>query len=84
MIRAVGLEQFFDFIVVGEECARPKPHPEPYRIAMRILKAAPTDSVVFEDSLAPKGARAALFWGCGRSPPPMPSEARARELTTLL
>ena len=52
---------YFDAIVLGEECSQAKPHPEPYREAMRRLGAmgaagtagAPLDPrrcVVFEDS----------------------------------
>ena len=37
-------------LVVGTECARAKPHPDPYMEAMSRLGAAPSECVVFEDS----------------------------------
>lgn len=37
-------------LVVGSECARAKPHPDPYLEAMSRLGAGPSECVVFEDS----------------------------------
>lgn len=50
MLSAIGLADRFDAIVLGDECARAKPDPEPYLTAMRKLGAAPERSVAFEDS----------------------------------
>jgi HAD superfamily hydrolase (TIGR01509 family) len=43
----------FELIVLGDECSQPKPHPEPYLVAMRHFGLADTPErcVVFEDSL---------------------------------
>jgi len=46
----------FDLIVLGEECSRPKPHPDPYLKAMELLGVRPEQCCVFEDSLP--GAKA--------------------------
>mmetsp|Transcript_38255 Transcript_38255/g.97215 ORF Transcript_38255/g.97215 Transcript_38255/m.97215 type:complete len:240 (-) Transcript_38255:116-835(-) len=37
-------------LVVGSECARAKPHPDPYLEGIRRLGAAPEHCIVFEDS----------------------------------
>ena len=37
-------------LVIGAECTRAKPHPDPYIEGMRQLGVAPSDCVVFEDS----------------------------------
>jgi HAD superfamily hydrolase (TIGR01509 family) len=61
MLEAIGLAEAFDVLVIGEECARAKPHPDPYLEAMRLLGAAPENCVAFEDS--PSGMRAAALSG---------------------
>lgn len=61
MLGAIGARDHFDVIVIGEECARGKPHPDPYTEAMRQLGAAPDESIAFEDS--PSGVRSAAAAG---------------------
>ena len=62
MLRALGLEQYFEHVVIGTECARAKPHPDPYLEGMRLLGAADASRcVAFEDS--PAGATAAVAAG---------------------
>lgn len=55
----------FDAIVTGDMVTRRKPDPEPYLTGMRLLGAAPEDTVVFEDSAtgvaAGKAAGAYVF-----------------------
>lgn len=50
-LRAIGLRDAFDCIILGEELERAKPDPLPYVTAMRKLGARPEASVAFEDSL---------------------------------
>ena len=45
-----GLAPFFDAVVTPERVARPKPHPEPYLEACRMLQTSPAESVVIGDS----------------------------------
>ncbi|WP_307802591.1 HAD family hydrolase [Cellulomonas dongxiuzhuiae] len=45
--RTVGL---FDVVVSGDTVTRPKPHPEPYLTAARLLGVDIADCVAFEDS----------------------------------
>lgn len=61
MLEAIGERHRFDTVVIGEECARGKPHPDPYLEAMRLLGADPARAVAFEDS--PSGVRAAAASG---------------------
>lgn len=61
MLRAIGLRDYFDVLVIGEECARAKPHPEPYQVAMTTLDVPPETCVAFEDS--PSGMTAAAASG---------------------
>ncbi|GGL79762.1 HAD family hydrolase [Wenxinia marina] len=62
MLEAIGLADAFATIVVGEECARAKPHPAPYLAACDALRVAPGDAVAFEDS--PSGLASAAAAGC--------------------
>ncbi|MEM9551302.1 MAG: HAD family phosphatase [Pseudomonadota bacterium] len=57
MLDAIGLRDAFEIIVIGEECARAKPDPMPYLMAMEALGVQPHRCVAFEDS--PSGTRAA-------------------------
>ncbi|WP_095589247.1 HAD family hydrolase [Actibacterium ureilyticum] len=61
MLTATGLRAHVETLVIGEECARGKPDPEPYLTAMRLLGVAATDCIAFEDS--PSGIRAARAAG---------------------
>lgn len=57
VLEAIGMARRFEAIVIGDECARPKPDPAPYRAAMEQLGVTPSGAVAFEDS--PSGLRAA-------------------------
>ncbi|MGR3802945.1 HAD family hydrolase [Marinibacterium profundimaris] len=61
MLRAIGLRDAFELLIIGDECARGKPDPEPYLAAMRGLGVSPEACVAFEDS--PSGMRAARASG---------------------
>jgi beta-phosphoglucomutase family hydrolase len=55
-----GLRQYFRAIVDGQQVARPKPHPDIYLQAAKLLGVAPQDCIIFEDSLTGvEAARAA-------------------------
>lgn len=57
MLAAAGLAARFPLLIIGDECARPKPDPAPYRAAMAALGVTPSQSIAFEDSRS--GLRAA-------------------------
>ena len=62
MLRALGLETYFEHVVIGTECARAKPCPDPYLEGMRLVGACDAGRcVAFEDS--PAGATAAVAAG---------------------
>ncbi|KAG0472797.1 hypothetical protein HPP92_014654 [Vanilla planifolia] len=52
MIFILGLSDFFQAIVVGSECERPKPFPDPYLRALEVLNASAEHTIVIEDSVA--------------------------------
>jgi beta-phosphoglucomutase-like phosphatase (HAD superfamily) len=61
MLAAIGFADRIGTLVIGEECARPKPDPLPYREAMARLGVTPARAIAFEDS--PSGLRAARASG---------------------
>lgn len=65
-LRAIGLDKAFATVIVGEECARGKPAPDPYHAALAALGAVAERTIAFEDS--PSGiasARAAGIYTVG-------------------
>ena len=61
LIAALGLENRFDALVLGDELPRGKPDPLPYTTALQRLGARAEASVAFEDSLT--GLQAAVGAG---------------------
>jgi kojibiose phosphorylase len=61
ILSALGMEGFFDAIVDGNSGCKPKPAPDIFLQAARLLNTPPASSVVFEDSAA--GIEAALGGG---------------------
>jgi len=60
-LRSIGAGRFA-VLVTGGDVARPKPDPEPYRLAAARLGVEPARCVVFEDS--PAGIASGLAAGC--------------------
>ncbi|KAL2650847.1 hypothetical protein R1flu_018975 [Riccia fluitans] len=52
VISALGLNEFFELVVTGNECERPKPFPDPYLKALRFFGVTPEQALIFEDSPA--------------------------------
>uniref|UniRef100_A0A1D1YHS7 Phosphorylated carbohydrates phosphatase TM_1254 n=1 Tax=Anthurium amnicola TaxID=1678845 RepID=A0A1D1YHS7_9ARAE len=50
MISILGLSDFFDALVVGSECERAKPFPDPYLKGLKELGASSNHTFIFEDS----------------------------------
>jgi HAD superfamily hydrolase (TIGR01509 family) len=44
------LDRFFDTVIIGSECTRAKPYPDPYVQGMRFFGVAADRVVIFEDS----------------------------------
>jgi HAD superfamily hydrolase (TIGR01509 family) len=45
-----GFDKYIDFIVVGSECSKPKPYPDPYFSAMKKYNIFSNRAIIFEDS----------------------------------
>jgi HAD superfamily hydrolase (TIGR01509 family) len=61
VLDAAGLVDAFDLIVGKEDIRRPKPAPDPYRLALRRLEVEAGDAITLEDS--PTGLASALAAG---------------------
>jgi HAD superfamily hydrolase (TIGR01509 family) len=61
-LRLLGLTDSFDFLVDASGFSRPKPDPEIFHIALRGLRADPSECLVVEDSL--HGVIAGKAAGC--------------------
>ncbi|KAJ7551451.1 hypothetical protein O6H91_06G016100 [Diphasiastrum complanatum] len=61
MISALGLNDFFELLVIGNECERPKPFPDPYLKALKLFGISSDEAFAFEDS--PSGLKAAVGAG---------------------
>lgn len=48
MISKLGLSDFFDALILGGECERAKPYPDPYLKALEILNVSKDHTFVFE------------------------------------
>ncbi|KAL1503382.1 hypothetical protein AB1Y20_011445 [Prymnesium parvum] len=46
----IAAADVIDGLVVGAECLRPKPFPDPYLVAMELIGRSPSECIVFEDS----------------------------------
>ena len=61
VLSALGISDRFQAVVIGDECARGKPYPEPYLEGLRQLGADAAASLAFEDS--PPGIRSSVGAG---------------------
>ena len=50
ILKQMGIYPSIDIIVVGSECRRPKPHPDPYEEAIRFFHIPNNQCIVLEDS----------------------------------
>jgi HAD superfamily hydrolase (TIGR01509 family) len=61
MLGASGLLGFFEAIVTGDDCSHPKPDPEPYLTALKLLGVSASRCIAVEDS--PRGLASARAAG---------------------
>ncbi|KAJ9152592.1 hypothetical protein P3X46_026146 [Hevea brasiliensis] len=52
MISLLGLSEFFDAVILGDDCEHAKPHPEPYLKALEVLKVSKDHTFICEDSVS--------------------------------
>lgn len=76
-LEKAGLLDYFSVVVTRNDVERPKPDPEPYRLAARLLGVAAGDAVAVEDSYA--GVRSATAAGIATVMVPDLLPARAME-----
>ena len=57
----IGLDNYFQYIISGEETKKNKPHPHPYIEMMKRIGVSPDNTVILEDSVL--GLRSALASG---------------------
>ncbi len=55
MLAALGMDKWFDEIILGEDCKQPKPHPDPYLDAIKVLGVGKDEALICEDS--PSGGK---------------------------
>uniref|UniRef100_A0A0E0MAZ5 Haloacid dehalogenase-like hydrolase family protein n=1 Tax=Oryza punctata TaxID=4537 RepID=A0A0E0MAZ5_ORYPU len=48
MLSLLGLTEFFPVLVIGSECDRAKPFPDPYLKALELIDASPDHTFIFE------------------------------------
>lgn len=48
MLSLLGLTDFFPVLVIGSECDRAKPFPDPYLKALELIDASPDHTFIFE------------------------------------
>jgi beta-phosphoglucomutase-like phosphatase (HAD superfamily) len=48
MLSLLGLTDFFPVLVIGSECDRAKPFPDPYLKALELIGASPDHTFIFE------------------------------------
>jgi HAD superfamily hydrolase (TIGR01509 family) len=61
MLDALGLSNAFETVIFGADCARAKPHPDPYLAGLDFLDLCPEKALIFEDS--PAGVQSGVAAG---------------------
>jgi len=61
MLSGMRLSDEFEALLIGEECSRSKPFPDPYQAGLSALGLQPSDTIAIEDS--PSGLRSAVAAG---------------------
>jgi len=57
LLDALNVRDYFEFVILGDECEFGKPHPAPYLKALERFQVSPDECIVFEDS--PSGIKSA-------------------------
>ncbi|KAI3505165.1 hypothetical protein L1887_27099 [Cichorium endivia] len=52
MISTLGLTDFFQCLIIGDECEHPKPAPDPYLKAIEVLNVSKAHTFICEDSVS--------------------------------
>jgi HAD superfamily hydrolase (TIGR01509 family) len=84
VLQRLGLRQYFDVLVSGEDVTRGKPDPEPYLLAAVRLGVRPAQCVVFEDAAVGVRAAKAAGMACIAVPNPAALEPQDLSLADLI
>ena len=52
IVRHIGIHAYINYVVSSNDCARPKPYPDPYQKAASLFDASSSRVIIFEDHLA--------------------------------
>ena len=55
MLSSLGLTSFFEALIIGAECERAKPHPEPYLQGLAALGMSSAEAAAMELSMGMSG-----------------------------
>lgn len=50
ILEKLKIKQYFDHIIIGNECLQPKPHPSPYITGIERFNSSNKKAIIFEDS----------------------------------
>ena len=50
ILNCTNLTHYFEFIIIGNECNKPKPFPDPYKKAIELFNSSNEKTIIFEDS----------------------------------
>lgn len=50
ILEHISISKYIDHVIIGNECKRPKPYPDPYETAIQLLHTTAEHCVIFEDS----------------------------------
>jgi HAD superfamily hydrolase (TIGR01509 family) len=50
IIHKINIEKYIDYIIIGSECKKPKPYPDPYLKASDMIQISSDKCIIFEDS----------------------------------
>ena len=50
ILHYLQIYKYFHTVIVGGECANPKPHPAPYKTALKMFNMSSDRAIIFEDS----------------------------------
>ena len=50
ILKHVNIYKYIQYIIIGNECLKPKPYPDPYLMAITMMKTTKDKCIIFEDS----------------------------------
>ena len=50
ILKHVNIYKYIQYIIIGNECLKPKPYPDPYLMAIKLMQTTNDKCIIFEDS----------------------------------